>query len=136
MSRGDSDSGSLSFLPLPVLDDNSAGTNIVRRTNASRESAFNFMQLEVIFSELHQFKLTIAKSISFEGLASIIEAEYSFKTGELITCCILCSDDWIPFHLDWIVGNHLVYGNTVRVFSYTNGNQLFSDQQPTEANLD
>jgi hypothetical protein len=120
----DDDSEHHNFMSLPVSDDQSAARNFVRRANASRNSVANFIQLEVVVSELYHFKLSILKSISFEELARIAEAEYSFKTGELITFCILCSDDWIPFHLDWIVGKHLANGTSIRVFSYTNGNQL------------
>jgi hypothetical protein len=122
MPRG-GDSEYHNFLSLPVSDDQSAARNFVRRTNASRLSVSNFMQLEIICAELH-FKLPISKTISFEELARIVEAEYSFKTGEIITCCILCSDNWIPFHLDWIVGKHVTCDSTIRVFSYTDGNQF------------
>lgn len=108
-----------------MSDGQSAARNITRRINASKTSATQFIQLEIIVSEIHQFKLTIAKTMSFEGLASIVEAEYSFNTGELMTCCIMASDDWDPFHLDWIIGNHLVNGNKVRVFSYTDGSFYF-----------
>lgn len=81
--------------------------------------------MEILVSDTYKLKLTVSKSISFEGLASIVEADYSFNTGELITCCILASEDWDPFHLDWIIGNHLVNGNKVRVFSYIDGNVFF-----------
>ena len=128
MARADSErsDSAITFLPLPVSDDQSANRNIIRRINSSKVSVSNFIKLKIIMRASEDFELSVAKSTSFESLACHIEADYYLKTGKLVPCCIVASEDWIPFHLDWNVGNHLTNGSIVRIFSYTDSNQLFS----------
>ena len=116
-----SDSSGISMFPLPVFEKNSASINMVRRKNSSKESVARYIRLNVIYSESQSFTLTVDKSICFEKLACMIEAEYYFLHSELIPCCIILSEDWVPFHWDWNIGHHLTTGSVVRIVDYTNG---------------
>lgn len=98
-----------------------------KRISQTQSLTSNYIRVYVWVSADLSIPCIIEKSTTVQTLAKTVEAEYFFRHGKTLSCCILTNDAWDPLHFDHKIGRRFEHESHFRVFDYTVGmHSLFS----------
>ena len=92
-----------------------------KRIAQTQSSTSSYIRVHVIVSADLSIPCIIEKSTTVQTLAKTAEAEYFFRHGKTLSCCILTNDAWDPLHFDQKIGHRFEHDSHFRVFDYSVG---------------